>query len=100
MDSIRKWVLKQPLVRRFKVWDDPIQPLVKQRSRLTVKETFKTSVKSERYLIRPRSMNSFNLIQALMSLAFLITLMLVCIEHKCVRFKASLLLRIQMQYTH
>jgi hypothetical protein len=31
------------------------------------------SMKSECYFIRPRTMNSFNLIQALMSLAFLIT---------------------------
>jgi hypothetical protein len=33
----------------------------------------KMSVKSVRYFIRPRTMNTFNLIQALMSLAFLIT---------------------------
>ncbi len=31
------------------------------------------SVKSERYFIKPRIMNSFNLIYALKSLAFLIT---------------------------
>jgi hypothetical protein len=31
------------------------------------------SVKSVRYFIRSRTMNSFNLIQALMSLAFLVT---------------------------
>ncbi len=31
------------------------------------------SAKSVRYFFRPRTLNSFNLIQALMSLAFLIT---------------------------
>jgi hypothetical protein len=37
------------------------------------KFTFKMSVKSVCYFIGSRTMNSFNLIQALMSLAFLIT---------------------------
>jgi hypothetical protein len=65
--------------------------------RLRKKRTRKMSAQSERCFIRPRLMKSFNLIQALMSFAFLITLCLytclfnnfdackfVCIKYKCV----------------